>query len=261
MTYYWRVRQQDSRGGWSDWSEETSFATLNQPPDQPTNISPADGATGMSLTPTLETSTFSDPDPGDTYAASQWQITTMSGDYSDPVYDSGNDISDSTYLSMASGTLEANTTYYWRVRYQDNHGVWSEWSDETSFSTFTEDTWSHMFVDPWTSARFYVNVIDKTFRFITQDSFDTGVVHDEDMAVATGHPSLGITTIFIFYRSEGLICLATATDGYIDLCQLTLWDFGGRHFYVLYDPPDAEGQALLKDGTVASMPSRQNGQF
>ena len=27
MTYYWRVRHQDSNGAWSSWSEGTSFIT------------------------------------------------------------------------------------------------------------------------------------------------------------------------------------------------------------------------------------------
>ncbi|MCD6408459.1 hypothetical protein J7L87_05355, partial [bacterium] len=31
-----------------------------------------------------------------------------------------------------------NTTYYWRMRYQDGNGAWSDWSDETSFTTKEE---------------------------------------------------------------------------------------------------------------------------
>jgi PKD repeat protein len=31
--------------------------------------------------------------------------------------------------------LEYEVTYYWRVRHQDSDGNWSEWSDETSFTT------------------------------------------------------------------------------------------------------------------------------
>jgi hypothetical protein len=51
----------------------------NQAPYQPSNVSPADGATGISLTGTAQSSAFSDPDAGDTHAASQWQMTTTAG--------------------------------------------------------------------------------------------------------------------------------------------------------------------------------------
>jgi hypothetical protein len=137
-TYYWHVRHQDNHGAWSSYSNETYFTTQsapNQPPNQPSNISPANGATGISLTPTLQSSAFSDPDPGDTHAASQWQIRTTSGDYSSPVFDSGTDATNLTSITIPSGNLNYNTTYYWHVMHQDNLGAWSSYSNETSFTT------------------------------------------------------------------------------------------------------------------------------
>ncbi|MBM4444686.1 MAG: PKD domain-containing protein [Chloroflexi bacterium] len=137
-TYFWRVRHQDSHEAWSDWSDETSFTTAeppNQPPGQPDNLLPAAGATGMSLVPVLSSSSFSDPDGGDTHAASQWQITAVAGDYSSPVFDSGTDTISLTGISVPSGKLAYSTTYFWRVRHQDNRGAWSNWSAETSFAT------------------------------------------------------------------------------------------------------------------------------
>ncbi len=135
-TYYWRVRYQNNYEAWSDWSDETSFTTLaSQPPSQPSNTSPSDGASGVSLTPTLQSSAFSDPDFGDTHGASQWQISTTAGDYSSPVFDSGTDTSNLTGIDVHWGNLEPSETYYWRVRHQDSSGTWSEWSPETSFIT------------------------------------------------------------------------------------------------------------------------------
>lgn len=54
-------------------------------------------------------------------------------DYSSPVYDSGPTIN---LTSHTVGTpLAGSTTYYWRVRHQDNKGVWFGYSTETSFAT------------------------------------------------------------------------------------------------------------------------------
>jgi chitodextrinase len=139
ITYYWRVRHKDSYGNWSDWSAETSFTTsANQPPSQPANTTPSDEATDISLTPLLQSSAFSDPNAGDTYAASQWQVTTISGDYSSPVLDSERGTDNFPSITVPSETLSYSTIYYWRVRHQDNNNAWSDWSAETSFTTGEE---------------------------------------------------------------------------------------------------------------------------
>ena len=107
----------------------------NNPPYQPVNVSPSNGAIYVSMTLNLQSSAFSDPDASDTHAASQWQITTISGNYTSPVFNSGNDTANLVSIIILPGTLEADNTYYWRVRHQDNRGAWSEYSLETSFTT------------------------------------------------------------------------------------------------------------------------------
>jgi hypothetical protein len=134
-TYYWHVRHQDNHGTWSEWSAETSFTTLNREPDQPANMLPANGATSASRTSALESSAFSDPDSGDVHIASQWQVSSTSGDYSAPVFDSDIDAGHLTSIGVPSGVLQYSATYYWHVRHQDSHGAWSDWSVETSFTT------------------------------------------------------------------------------------------------------------------------------
>jgi PKD repeat protein len=135
ITYYWRVRHQDRYDNWSAYSSENLFTTVIPPPNQPTDSSPSNGATGISLTPSLQSSAFVSPDTKATHAASQWQITTASGDYSSPVYDSGADTTNNTSITIPTGILSYDTTYYWHVRYQDSYDNWSDYSSEASFAT------------------------------------------------------------------------------------------------------------------------------
>jgi hypothetical protein len=99
-------------------------------------LAPEDGARIVSTTPTLEASNFHDPDPGDSQAKSQWQITTASDDYQAPIVDQLESLNSTT---VSAGTLSLDTTYYWRVRYQDSHGTWSDWSEESSFTPEAEE--------------------------------------------------------------------------------------------------------------------------
>jgi hypothetical protein len=110
-----------------------SFATYNAPPAKPSNTSPGDGASDVPLLPTLVSSAFIDSDSGDTHQTSQWQITTVQGDYASPLYDTGptGDLTSHT----VNTELASSTTYYWRMRHQDDHGKWSDFSTETSFTT------------------------------------------------------------------------------------------------------------------------------
>jgi peptidoglycan/xylan/chitin deacetylase (PgdA/CDA1 family) len=108
----------------------------SNPPNQPTNISPPNGAMNVSLTPTLQASAFSDPDAGDTHQASQWQICSDSA-CSNIIHDSGEDTTNLTSYPVPSGALTPNTTYWWHVRYKDNRGAWSSYSNITSFTTIS----------------------------------------------------------------------------------------------------------------------------
>ena len=82
----------------------------------------------------LQSSDFSDPNVLDQHQASQWQITTTAGDYEVLVYDSGSDNLNLVQIRVKELIL-LNQTYYWRVRYQDSSGMWSEFSDEARFTT------------------------------------------------------------------------------------------------------------------------------
>lgn len=132
-TYYWHVHYKDNSGKpnpWSDFSAEFSFTT-SQPPVQPTNSSPLNGATTNTVSPTLTSSAFSDPDAGDTHSASQWQVDN-NADFSSPTFDSGTDTVNKT--SVVPTGLSWNVTYNWRVRHRDNNNVFSNYSVSTTFT-------------------------------------------------------------------------------------------------------------------------------
>lgn len=99
----------------------------------PANTSPAAGATSVTENPTLTGSTYyslySTP-----MAASQWQVSTDSS-FATTVISTGDVAGAAITYTLASGLLAVNTAYFWRVRYKDAEGVYSDWSAPTSFTT------------------------------------------------------------------------------------------------------------------------------
>ncbi|MFZ4656334.1 MAG: fibronectin type III domain-containing protein [Caldilineaceae bacterium] len=93
---------------------------------------------------TLQASPYSDP-ANIPQQSAQWQVTTVAGDYSAPHFDhlanfknfyQGLDkAADQDLTQAAFRDFTPDTTYYWRVRYRNQHNHWSDWSAEASFST------------------------------------------------------------------------------------------------------------------------------
>ena len=115
-------------------STYVTVQTCATPPVTPTNVSPSP-ATCVGLPVTLTASAFSDPGSGEHQDAAQWQIKASTGDYSDPVFDSGTDTVNLNSITIPAGVLSDSSSYCWHVRYQDNLGAWSEYSSETCFYT------------------------------------------------------------------------------------------------------------------------------
>lgn len=107
----------------------------NIPPYKPTLISPINGASDISLTPRFQTSIFSDPNSGDTHFKTEWQIS-IGGDFSSTVLNVISTVHLTT-MTVPHLALTERTTYYWRVRFYDNHSRVSQWSNTFSFSTLT----------------------------------------------------------------------------------------------------------------------------
>ncbi len=104
------------------------------PPDRPANVSPPSGAVVSLDSVRLTGSNFSDPDPWDTLAACEWQIREYGHSFSQCVW-SGRTAGRKTSVYAPGEVLSLGKRYFWRVRYQDDSGLWSEWSIPTWFDT------------------------------------------------------------------------------------------------------------------------------
>jgi pectin methylesterase-like acyl-CoA thioesterase len=103
-------------------------------PDTPIALSPTDGEMVQSSTTTLHASTFSHPDASATHQASHWQLD-IDGQFSSPLHDTGVATTDLVEFNVPPDLLVGLQQYYWRVRYEDNQNVWSDWSVPVSFCT------------------------------------------------------------------------------------------------------------------------------
>lgn len=116
-------------------SNLTDFTMLTgNPPNRPVPSSPSNGALQQPLSPTLTTQDFIDPD-GDAHQASWWEVREASQTYSNPIYTSGIDTVNKVQIMLPPNGMKYGTTYYWRVKFQDARGDWSDWSDQFQFKT------------------------------------------------------------------------------------------------------------------------------
>lgn len=99
----------------------------------PLNVSPAPAAANAGETPTLTGSAYLSL-YGIPMTASQWQVSTAA-DFATIVISTGDVAGAATSYTAPAGVLLTGTTYYWRVRYKDDDGVYSAWSAATSFAT------------------------------------------------------------------------------------------------------------------------------
>ncbi len=125
--YYWRVNASNEHGA-SSWSNSRQFTTTEQPPDSVTLRKPDNNAENLSTE--LQVA-WDSTARADSY---QLQITRDAGfetvNYN---FDGLTDTSESV-----SG-LEADTSYYWRVRAKNDGGV-GPWSNAWQFSTSPADS-------------------------------------------------------------------------------------------------------------------------
>jgi hypothetical protein len=98
----------------------------------PTNVSPANSATGQIDSVMLSASAFAWVGISTTHLNSDWQVATDSG-FTAIVASSSADVTNKT--SWTATGLSVNTTYYWRVRYRGATTAVSAYSAAFSFQT------------------------------------------------------------------------------------------------------------------------------
>jgi len=137
-TYCWRVRFYDDCGGKSLWSGVYSFTTevssTNNPPDQPVLSQPQNDSINISSLPALEAEAFSDPEGGDLHELTRWQISSQA-DFSAIVFDQTTSTDLTSTVVPHESELSYGEAYYWRVKFFDNHGADSVWSEAFTFTT------------------------------------------------------------------------------------------------------------------------------
>jgi hypothetical protein len=115
------------------------FQADTNPTTSPANAAPdapvIDTATQIALvhlTPVLVSGAYFDTDHDD-HAQSRWQISTES-DFGTLVLDETT-ATQLTAYTVGEMVLDAETVYYWRVRFIDSRNGLSDWSDTSAFTT------------------------------------------------------------------------------------------------------------------------------
>lgn len=143
-TYYWRIRFYDREDTEGAWSSIASFS-MNIPPTTPSSLltNGLTNPTGVETTAPYFSAVFQDPNTGDYGTYYQVQVNTSMNFDGTSMWDSGLQTMTNTAIGARSpnvtyggNTLSFNgTTYYWRMRFSDNHGGVGDWSNAGKFIT------------------------------------------------------------------------------------------------------------------------------
>ncbi|MEX1327306.1 MAG: carbohydrate-binding domain-containing protein, partial [Desulfobacterales bacterium] len=136
----WDADDDPDGDGVSNYDEYYYFGTDpnhnkdNFEPYPPVLIAPEDHE--VSLTPLLETEEFDDPNINDVHLQTQWEIRRAEDEFEDEyiVFDVTTE-SSLTSLTVPKMILEYDTKYIWRVKFIDNYGGASDWSEAGYFRT------------------------------------------------------------------------------------------------------------------------------
>mgnify|MGYP003572122216 CR=1 FL=1 len=157
---------------------EPNYNESNFAPDPPQLLNPGNDET-VGLTPLLETDEFYDPNINDVHSQTQWKIIRVHD--GSRVFDVTTN-SSLTALKVPKLILEADTDYSWQVKFIDNQGTASQWSEAGYFTT----------------------------EFLEQDSDGNGVLDHQEVATTIDLDGDGIMD----RNQEDIKCVATETGDF-----------------------------------------------
>ncbi|NOY46225.1 MAG: tandem-95 repeat protein, partial [Deltaproteobacteria bacterium] len=124
--YHWRAKAVDSTGAESPWVGAGFFVnTADDPPSAPVPVSPGDGATVTTATPTLQVLPAEDPDSPPDRLAYEFQVYA-----GETLAASGS----SAGTTWTVATPLPDGTYSWTARATDDTGLASGWSSASWFT-------------------------------------------------------------------------------------------------------------------------------
>ncbi len=115
-TYYWKIKSKDDKGHDTVseiWSFKTQKNTENNPPNKPSNPTPANNTHNIEID-TIISWNCSDPDPQDTITYDLY----LSKNPEPALY-----IEDLLQTNFYADNLQKNTTYYWKIVAKDSYGL------------------------------------------------------------------------------------------------------------------------------------------
>ena len=168
--YYLRVRYKGSKYTQGRWSNIVAFSTLpTYSPNQPVITSPANNSIGISSSLTATSSSYVSP-MGHQHVSSDWELSLVT-DFSALEKSSHEDTVNKTMWGMAG--LSTDKTYYLRVRYTDEAGYKSNWSNILTFSTLQTKPLKPVIASPSEGSK----ITDKSYLVSASSFSHPGNVH------------------------------------------------------------------------------------
>jgi hypothetical protein len=153
--FWWRVRYKGDATGFSGWSAQSDFTTIDVFVQTPLNVTPINGEANQPVSPVLTSSQFVSVGGAQTHTASQWQISISNSADNVPdfsvgnLWDSGEDAVNLTQITAVDNDLGPNLDFLWfRVRHKGSLTDWSEWSTPTWFDMIESQVVTPAIVSP-----------------------------------------------------------------------------------------------------------------
>jgi hypothetical protein len=226
----------DGDSNFDEYNSETdpNYNESNFEPDPPQLLNPSNDKI-VGLTPLLETAEFYDPDINDVHSQTRWNIIRDEDQFI--VFDVTTN-SSLTALKVPKLILEEGTYYSWQVKFIDNQGAASEWSDAGYFTTelLVQDSDGNGVLDP--------QEVDTTIDLDKDGNMDRDQEDIKCVATETGDFKIGIS-IREDENIDSIVSIQSETPSDTDLLFSApdgpnFLAFGLIHFKLLVKEPGDE---------------------